>query len=115
MGFAAGNAEELSRRWRRTRAASGAGCCAGHCGGRIRHGGDRPERARRIAGQRATFIVRETAAPRSSTSNCGPAQDGSAEMDGRTWVRKKARLPLRLPLGYHEISARVGQASAKTR
>src|ERR1017187_1170625 len=42
-------------------------------------------------------------------------QDGFAEMDGQTWVRKKARLPVRLPLGYHEISAKVGSASATTR
>ncbi len=42
-------------------------------------------------------------------------QDGSAVMDGQTWVRKKASLPLRLPLGYHEITAAVGAASAKTR
>jgi 4-alpha-glucanotransferase len=42
-------------------------------------------------------------------------QDGSAEMEGQTWVRKKARLPVRLPLGYHEVSAKVGSASAKAR
>jgi len=42
-------------------------------------------------------------------------QEASAEMDGQTWVRKIARLPLRLPLGYHEITARVGPASATTR
>ncbi len=36
-------------------------------------------------------------------------------MDGRTWVRKQARLPLSLPLGYHEISVRVGAAGATTR
>src|ERR1035437_9159601 len=42
-------------------------------------------------------------------------QDGSAEMDGQTWVRKKARLPVRLPLGYHEIYAKVGSASATAR
>src|ERR1039457_5502392 len=42
-------------------------------------------------------------------------QDVFAEMDGQTWVRKKARLPVRLPLGYHEISAKVGSASATTR
>jgi 4-alpha-glucanotransferase len=42
-------------------------------------------------------------------------QEASAEMEGQTWVRKKVRLPVRLPLGYHEISARVGSASARTR
>jgi len=42
-------------------------------------------------------------------------QTASIEMDGRTWVRKQARLPVALPLGYHEISATVGGASAVTR
>src|SRR5471030_475809 len=42
-------------------------------------------------------------------------QTGSIEMDGRTWVRKQARLPLALPLGYHEISVRVGESVATTR
>ncbi len=42
-------------------------------------------------------------------------QTGSIEMDGRTWVRKQARLPIALPLGYHDIAVRVGNASATTR
>ncbi len=42
-------------------------------------------------------------------------QTGSIEMDGRTWVRKQARLPIALPLGYHQIAVRVGNASASTR
>ena len=42
-------------------------------------------------------------------------QTGSIEMDGRTWVRKLARLPVALPLGYHQIAVRVGGASAETR
>lgn len=42
-------------------------------------------------------------------------QEACAQMEGQTWVRKKVRLPVRLPLGYHEITARVGPASAKTR
>ncbi|HUP03065.1 MAG TPA: 4-alpha-glucanotransferase [Bryobacteraceae bacterium] len=42
-------------------------------------------------------------------------QDASAEMDGRTFVRKLARLPLRLPLGYHQVTAVAGAASAKAR
>lgn len=42
-------------------------------------------------------------------------QTASIEMDGRTWVRKQARLPVSLPLGYHEISAAVGSASAVAR
>jgi len=40
---------------------------------------------------------------------------GSAEMDGRTWVRKRARLAERLPLGYHEIAARLGATEAAAR
>ena len=32
-------------------------------------------------------------------------QTGSIEMEGRTWVRKQARLALSLPLGYHSIQA----------
>ncbi len=39
-------------------------------------------------------------------------QTGSAEMEGRTWVSKQARLPLRLPLGYHEVSVRLGSREA---
>jgi 4-alpha-glucanotransferase len=42
-------------------------------------------------------------------------QIGSIEMDGRTWVRKRALLPIALPLGYHQICVRVGDASASTR
>lgn len=42
-------------------------------------------------------------------------QTGSAEMDGRTWVRKHVRLPLELPLGYHEIAVTIGRTSAVSR
>jgi 4-alpha-glucanotransferase len=37
------------------------------------------------------------------------------EMEGRTWVRIQARLPLRLPLGYHQVVVQVGAAAASTR
>ncbi|MDE3167797.1 MAG: 4-alpha-glucanotransferase, partial [Acidobacteriota bacterium] len=40
---------------------------------------------------------------------------GSAEMDGRTWVRKLARIPGELPLGYHEIAVRAGGQMATAR
>jgi 4-alpha-glucanotransferase len=40
---------------------------------------------------------------------------GSVEMDGRTWVRKRARVAERLPLGYHEIDARLGSTGATAR
>jgi 4-alpha-glucanotransferase len=42
-------------------------------------------------------------------------QTGAIEIDGRAWVRKRARLPIGLPLGYHDISVRLGAASAATR
>jgi 4-alpha-glucanotransferase len=42
-------------------------------------------------------------------------QTGSLEMDGRTWVRRQARLPVRLPLGYHDITVAAGGARAETR
>jgi len=42
-------------------------------------------------------------------------QTAHIEMDGRTWVRKQARLPISLPLGYHDISVKVGGTSAATR
>lgn len=42
-------------------------------------------------------------------------QTGAIEMDGRTWVRKQARLPVGLPLGYHDISVKLGAISAATR
>ena len=35
-------------------------------------------------------------------------QTASEDIDGRTWVRKQARLPAALPLGYHEITVKVG-------
>src|SRR5262245_53953516 len=31
-------------------------------------------------------------------------QIGSIEMNGRTWVRKQANIPLTLPLGYHDVT-----------
>jgi 4-alpha-glucanotransferase len=39
-------------------------------------------------------------------------QEASIEFDGRAWVRKRARLPVRLPLGYHEVSVQCGDLSA---
>ncbi len=36
-------------------------------------------------------------------------------MEGQTWVRKQARVPAALPLGYHEVSARVGALAGVTR
>ncbi|HJT88385.1 MAG TPA: 4-alpha-glucanotransferase, partial [Bryobacteraceae bacterium] len=42
-------------------------------------------------------------------------QTASLEMDGRTWLRRELRLPDDLPLGYHDISARLGPLTAETR
>jgi len=40
---------------------------------------------------------------------------GSADMDGRTWLRKQLRLPDQLPLGYHAVTVSVGSTTAHTR
>ena len=37
------------------------------------------------------------------------------QMDGATRIRKAARLPIRLPLGYHDVTATVGGATASCR
>jgi 4-alpha-glucanotransferase len=42
-------------------------------------------------------------------------QTASAELDGQHWVRKQARIPAGLPLGYHEITVRAGSKTATTR
>jgi 4-alpha-glucanotransferase len=39
----------------------------------------------------------------------------SAEVDGRTWVRKLVRIPVDLPLGYYDIALRHGAATAALR
>ena len=43
------------------------------------------------------------------------ARVGGVEMDGRTWLEVQTRLPVQLPLGYHEVSVRVAGATATTR
>jgi 4-alpha-glucanotransferase len=42
-------------------------------------------------------------------------QTGSIDMDGKTWVRKRIRLPIHLPAGYHEIAVKCSAVSAATR
>jgi 4-alpha-glucanotransferase len=42
-------------------------------------------------------------------------QTGEIAFDGQTWVRKRARLPIHLPAGYHEIAVKCGAAEAVTR
>ncbi|HWD00374.1 MAG TPA: 4-alpha-glucanotransferase [Candidatus Sulfopaludibacter sp.] len=68
-------------------------------------------------GQRAHFTVRrESGETAQFDLNLWELpQTGHLEMDGRTWVRKSARLPIGLPLGYHDISVTVGDATASTR
>ncbi len=39
----------------------------------------------------------------------------STQLDGRAWVRKRARIPIDLPLGYHEVKVQVGDEQAATR
>lgn len=68
-------------------------------------------------GERARFTVRqEDGAVRECELDLREMpQAGSAEMDGRTWVRKTARAPIRLPLGYHELTVSVAALSATAR
>jgi 4-alpha-glucanotransferase len=42
-------------------------------------------------------------------------QTGSIEMDGQTWVRRKVRLPVRLSLGYHDVTVSLGNVTATSR
>src|ERR1051326_2729031 len=42
-------------------------------------------------------------------------QTGSIEMNGGTWLRKQAAIPVRLPLGYHDILVESGSGRAITR
>lgn len=42
-------------------------------------------------------------------------QTASIEMEGHTWVRKQLRLPLSLPLGYHDIEVHLAGAAASLR
>ena len=61
-------------------------------------------------------VTREDGHAETFDLNAGELErGGSIEMEGRTWVRVRARLPVKLPLGYHEISVRCGAAEATTR
>ena len=42
-------------------------------------------------------------------------ESASAEIDGRTWVRKVAHLEVALPLGYHRVRVSIGGVDAETR
>jgi 4-alpha-glucanotransferase len=68
-------------------------------------------------GERARFEVRaEDGTVRDFELSVGemPAA-GTVEMEGGSRVRKMARLPIRLPLGYHEVTATVCGATATCR
>ena len=45
----------------------------------------------------------------------GFAEEKRLGIEGREWVRKTVRVPVELPLGYHEITFRSGSESATTR
>ncbi len=60
-------------------------------------------------GERACLTVRredgETSVSEISLRDL--PQNGSIEMDGHTWIGRRVPLPIRLPLGYHEVTAQV--------
>jgi 4-alpha-glucanotransferase len=61
-------------------------------------------------------VMREDGGGESFSFRAGELpQTGSIEMDGRTWVRLRGRLPIRLPAGYHSITVKSGSAEAATR
>ena len=68
-------------------------------------------------GTRAQFVVRREDGHTSEFAfNLWELpQAASVEMDGRTWVRAQATLPMALPLGYHDVSVTVGERRASTR
>ncbi|HXB73378.1 MAG TPA: 4-alpha-glucanotransferase [Candidatus Acidoferrales bacterium] len=68
-------------------------------------------------GYRAHFTVRQEDGQTSEfdLNLSGLPTTASIQMGGRTWVSKQVRLPIQLPLGYHEISVSVGTSTATTR
>lgn len=70
-----------------------------------------------LMGGTAQFTIAREDGVRSSFEVviCELPQTGSIEMDGHTWIRKRARIPGELPLGYHDVSVRIGGASGTTR
>jgi len=68
-------------------------------------------------GARARFVVRREDGESSEfeLNLWELPQVASVGMDGRTWVRVQAMLPMQLPLGYHEVSVSVGGSQASTR
>jgi 4-alpha-glucanotransferase len=70
-----------------------------------------------LLGARARFVVRREDGESSEfeLNLWELKQVASVAMDGRTWVRVPAMLPMQLPLGYHEVSVSVGGSQASTR
>jgi len=68
-------------------------------------------------GEKARFVVQPEDGPSSEfhLNLWELPQTAHVEMDGRTRVRKLARLPFRLPLGYHQISVEVAGIAASVR
>jgi 4-alpha-glucanotransferase len=68
-------------------------------------------------GERARLVIRSEAGDSHEfyVNLWDLPQSAHIEMDGRTRVRKIVRLPLALPLGYHEISVEAAGTSAKVR
>jgi len=64
---------------------------------------------------RGTILREDGQAAEFDLSLAGLPQTGGIELDGRTWIRKLVRLPVRLPLGYHEISVKLGATAGSTR
>src|ERR1700722_4867349 len=68
-------------------------------------------------GQPITFAIQreDGHAETLSLNAANLPQSGSSAMEGCAWVRVQARLPVELPLGFHEISVQCGAAKATTR
>src|SRR5581483_10254795 len=67
--------------------------------------------------QRASVTVRREDGSVSSfeVPLAGLVHTGSADVEGRTWIRTQLRLPENLPLGYHDVSVTVGATTAACR
>ncbi|HTX37834.1 MAG TPA: 4-alpha-glucanotransferase [Bryobacteraceae bacterium] len=68
-------------------------------------------------GQRAHITVRPEDGPAGEydLNTWELPQTDCTAMDGQTWVRKQAHIPVALPLGYHEITAKLGGLTATAR
>ncbi len=69
-----------------------------------------------LLGEPVTVTVQREDGPAETFAlNAGALeQSGSIDMEGRTWVRLRARLAVKLPLGYHQISVQCAAAKSAT-